>query len=1357
MSNGYGVIKKNNHSVRQKTLRRLGVAAAVAACFGMGFAQANPTNPVVANGAAQFTTAGNLLTVINTPNAIINWGSFSIGANEITRFMQQSSASAVLNRVGAGRDPSSILGALQSNGRVFLINPNGITFGAGSQINVAGLVASTLNLSDADFLAGRMRFTDGLGNSLINNGNITTGTGGSVYLVGNAVTNNGIITSPKGEVVLAAGSSVELVNPGTPDLRVEIVAPDNQAVNLGQIVADSGRVGIYAGLINHAGTINANSVGVDAAGNITLQATKNIDLAAGSVITANGPSGGSVTVQSGDTTLAAGEIQAKGSAGQGGSINLLGNLVGLTGNASIDASGETGGGTVLIGGDFQGKNAGVQNAYRTYVGPDATIKADAITSGNGGKVIVWADDTTRYFGAISARGGAQSGNGGFVEVSGKRSLGFYGGVDTKAVYGSSGTLLLDPDDITVVVSTSIPGNALDGTWATAEDAGAQSIGADAIAALLATGNLTLQAANTVNVNSAITSGSANMLTLTGATTINADIGLGGALAVNGNLAFSGSRTISATSLNVSGTMSISSGVTTLNANTSSTFFNMSGGVLTGNGNFSFGSGGSGGVSWSGGTIGGTGTLTTAGDNAPNINTGPVVLQRAWNPTNGFNISGTGALNIDGATVTLGAGQTADITSTVAQPIFGTGTLINNGTITTDQLNLRIASAGFSNGLGALVNIPVGTTVTISGGGTDLGTYDFIGTGAGTVVFSGGTRSFTGGGITGITPGTLTVSGGSVTMAATTALSGISTLNVTGGALTVDSTAARSFGSASFSGGTTTFNGSAIGFNGPWNVSGGTLTGSSNFNTVISTSNLSWTGGTIAGSGTMTTVAGMAGLTVSGPVVLGRSWINNHTATLSGTGSLQIDAPATLTNNGTFNITTSATAPITGGGTFLNTGTLSETVANNVSIQSVFNNQGIFTIGGGGVTTLGAATANDTATYQLSTGNTLAFNGNRTFASGGVNNTSAGDVQFLTGTVTFSGTSVYNPGGTTTVSGGTATFNIVPTLSGFTQTSGTTNFNVSANAGSGYTLQGGTINVAAGQTLTVGGTGLNWQGGSLGTTGTYSLSSLLLPTTGTLSGPTVNTANLNVQAGKSLTVAGGALNASGVTNIDGLLATAGGAFNATGAVNVGGTLQGSATGPINAAGQIMTVPGTLSLNGGSVTASNVNVSGLLKGIGTVNGNVSNSGTVAPGASPGTLNIVGNYTQASSGTLQIELGGTAAGSGFDNLTVSGNAALAGTLVITQFGSFVATPADTFNIITTGGTVSGAFSSVVVPTVFAGLGASFQSQLVQLGGVLGPVSSSIVAVDPRIVSEDKDIFAQAGDDEDIFSKLKDYLTCN
>lgn len=1329
MSNGYGVIKKNNHSVRQKTLRRFGVAAAVAACFGMGFAQANPTNPVVANGAAQFTTAGNLLTVINTPNAIINWGSFSIGANEITRFMQQSSASAVLNRVGAGRDPSSILGALQSNGRVFLINPNGITFGAGSQINVAGLVASTLNLSDADFLAGRMRFTDGLGNSLINNGNITTGTGGSVYLVGNAVTNNGIITSPKGEVVLAAGSSVELVNPGTPDLRVEIVAPDNQAVNLGQIVADSGRVGIYAGLINHSGTINANSVGVDAAGNITLRATKNIDLAAGSSITANGPSGGVVTVQSGDTTLAAGTIEAKGSAGQGGSINLLGNLVGLTGNTSIDASGQTGGGTVLVGGDYQGKNAAIQNAFRTYVGADATIKADAITSGDGGKVIVWGNDATRAYGSISARGGAQSGNGGFVETS-SRYLDVTRAPDISAPNGSGGTWLLDPDniDISAGVNSNITGvspfgpavagpsvlnigilnAALDAGGTVVVDTTSGGVGVGDInvnAAISTTGisTLTLKAHRDINVSNPI-SGANLGLVLTpdqdsngsGVANISANIGIGGPITVNGGgrVQFGGNPTISASLFNIGSDISIDAGTATLNVDTNATGgLQITGGVITGTGNFSFGIGSTGNNAWSGGTIAGTGTLTTNADT--NNITGPVTMQRNWNADNSFSISGTGSLNIAGsATVTVG--NSVNIASTAPQQIFGTGSLVNDGTIAIQAgvPSVNIASAGFTNNSGSTVQVGVSGvhTVTINGSGSDAATYDF-GTAGGVLDFSGGTRTFTGGSINATVPGSIVrVSGATVTVPSTTGFATPS-LQVTGGALTVNRAANLTLANASFTGGTTTFNGSQIDFTGPFSVGpGATLTGTSNFNTG-STLSLNWSGGTVSGAGALTTDIGA--VSVSGPVTLQRNWVNNTatTVTISGaSGGVTIGPGATITNDGTFSITSGAAAPLAGSGTFLNRNQLSENVASPVSIQSVFNNQGTLTIGGGGTTTLGAATLNDGATYQVPAGNTLAFNGNRTFVGGGVTNPVSGlggNAQFLGGTVTFTGTALYNPDGNTTINNGASViFN-----------NGATTFS------GGLNLLSGTLGGSA--NLTVPGTALfNW-------------------TTGTLA-------------------AGGLLTTNSASTISGV-----------------GTLQRNWQ-----SNNLVTISpaGTLNLNGGSLTASSLNVDGLLKGNGTITitgsgaSAVTNNGTVAPGASPGSINIVGNYVQTAAGILQIELGGTTAGSTYDQLTVSGTAALNGTLVITQFGTFAALPANTFNIISAGA-VSGTFSTVVVPAVFTGLGAGYQSTLVQLAGAIGPFvsgSSSVTALDPFLVREDKNIFDQVEDDADVF-KRQDYLVCS
>jgi filamentous hemagglutinin family protein len=322
----YNTGANHRHSTitRDLRVRRKAAALAVAACFSTAV-WANPTNPVVVHGTASFAQAGNVLNVTNSHNAIINWGSFSIGVNELTRFIQPSALSAVLNRV-TGQDPSAILGALQSNGRVFLLNPNGIVFGAGAQIDVAGLVASTLNLSNADFLAGRMNFTGGAGaGSLVNQGAINA-TGGPVYLVGSAVTNQGIITNPGGEIVLAAGNSVELVNPGTPNLRVEIQANDHEAKNLGSLVADAGRIGIYAGLIRQGGVINADSA-VAEGGRIMLRASRNITLEPGSLISAKGVGGGNIVVLADDTTQVAGALDASApNGGNGGFIETSGKI-----------------------------------------------------------------------------------------------------------------------------------------------------------------------------------------------------------------------------------------------------------------------------------------------------------------------------------------------------------------------------------------------------------------------------------------------------------------------------------------------------------------------------------------------------------------------------------------------------------------------------------------------------------------------------------------------------------------------------------------------------------------------------------------------------------------------------------------------------------------------------------------------------------------------------------------------------------------------------------------------------------------------------------------------------------------------
>ena len=453
-----------------------GAMLAAAAMFG-GVASAQ----TVVNGQASFQQLGNVRTITNTPGTIIQWPGFSIAAGDVTRFVQQNAASAVLNRI-TGQEPSLILGALQSNGRVFLVNPNGVLFGAGAQVDVNGLVASSLALSNADFLAGKMNFSAGaVAGRVANQGRIATPGGGQVILIAPQVENSGLITSPGGDVVLAAGRSVKLADSENPALQVVVSAPQDQAVNLGQIMAQSGRIGIYGNLVNQRGLASADTAAVGASGQIVFKASGDLLLEAGSVTSAT-----SATSASGTAT--------------GGTIHLLGERVNLTGNARVDASGQAGGGTVLVGGDYRGQNPAIANAKQVYVSSDATIRADALASGNGGKVIAWSDETMRLHGSISARGGAQSGDGGFVETSG-HTLDMQGRVDTRAPNGRTGTLLLDPTNLYIA-------NDQASATAAATAAGTTAVGNSLLTvtnlqSLLAISNVVASTDNTVGTGTGI--------------------------------------------------------------------------------------------------------------------------------------------------------------------------------------------------------------------------------------------------------------------------------------------------------------------------------------------------------------------------------------------------------------------------------------------------------------------------------------------------------------------------------------------------------------------------------------------------------------------------------------------------------------------------------------------------------------------------------------------------------------------------------------------------------------------------------------------------------------------------------------
>jgi len=197
---------------------------------------------VTAGGASISSGAASTTITQSTQNAAINWQSFNIGQREAVRFMQPNSNSVALNRV-LGSNPSSILGSLSANGKVFLLNPNGVLFGKGAQVNVGGLVASTLNITDGDFMAGRYQFAGAGNGTILNQGSITAD-GGYVALLGANVSNEGVIAAKLGTVALAAGNAVTLDVAGDGLLNVTV----NQGIvnalvqNGGMIQADGGQV-----------------------------------------------------------------------------------------------------------------------------------------------------------------------------------------------------------------------------------------------------------------------------------------------------------------------------------------------------------------------------------------------------------------------------------------------------------------------------------------------------------------------------------------------------------------------------------------------------------------------------------------------------------------------------------------------------------------------------------------------------------------------------------------------------------------------------------------------------------------------------------------------------------------------------------------------------------------------------------------------------------------------------------------------------------------------------------------------------------------------------------------------------------
>src|ERR1051325_3711252 len=414
-------------------------ATATALQLAAPAAYALPTGEQLISGNATVSrNSSNTVMDINqsTQNAGFNWTSFSIAKPETVNVVQPNSSSVLLNRV-VGNEQSRIFGALNANGRVFLVNPNGILFAPGASVNVGGLVASSLDMTKENFDSGKYVFSPRPGApaaGVVNQAKIVA-VDGYAALIGPKVANEGVIVART--VALAAGNRValDMIGDGLISVRVEEAALGAQALNKGTISAEGGSVYLLARsadalldtVVNNTGIIRANSL-VERNGSIILD-------------------GGSAGVVANSGTL---DVSGTAAGATGGTVKVLGEHVALADGTRINATGDAGGGTVLVGGNFHGAGP-EQNATTAFVGAGASIDASAINSGNGGNVAVWSDGSTSVHGSIAARGGAQSGNGGLVETSGKAGLEVRGArVDTRAPNGSTGNWLLDPDDVTVV-------------------------------------------------------------------------------------------------------------------------------------------------------------------------------------------------------------------------------------------------------------------------------------------------------------------------------------------------------------------------------------------------------------------------------------------------------------------------------------------------------------------------------------------------------------------------------------------------------------------------------------------------------------------------------------------------------------------------------------------------------------------------------------------------------------------------------------------------------------------------------------------------------------------------------------------
>ncbi len=1293
----------------------------------LSYIQAKPSGFQLRSGDAKapVQNSSGFLVIESSKNSVIDWENFSIDLSEHVRFDQLSNT-YVLNRV-LGKAESALLGKLSSNGAVYLVNPNGILIGKEACIDTAGFIASTLDLVGSDLSS--KHFSGDSDKGIVNQGKIHC-PAGDIFLIAKTVENSGSIEAPQGQHGLLSGFDVLIRPEKAPEVRIHI----EETVDA-EVLKDNP----YALAIRHSGKALAKEV--------YLLAENGISEVSGTIVATKGENGGHVRV--------------------------LADEVLLLGQAMIDVSGDQGGGEALFGGDYQGQNPEIKNAKHLFVEQGVIVRANAIEAGDGGKVIFWSDDATHFHGFVDNRGGSAGGDGGFVEVSGGY-LNFQGLVDGTASVGKTGTVLLDPTDITISTGLDANGSFTTGVWTST--ASTATINTTTLQTQLGSNNVTINTSTnsggpfgnpgTITVSNSISWSSANSLTLVADATIavNAAIScsstgsvqmtangtgaVGTGITVAANISTtSGNITLSGTSGTVAAASGISVTAGTISTTTGTISFTgvsnaASGaglGVSLSGGSITTTSGGSIGIVGTGSNGGGTGshgvnisgpvnTITTAIGNGPISITG---TSRSGTSSSGVRISGSAAGCIVSGSGTITVTGTANSISATSD-----GVLIANswspattGTVTLSGTSSPVANSGngvhFAGGTytgsGNLViqnctGSPNGRgwrhVAPLNNAGNITGT-NIVGTGfGGQGLAINSTITSTGGSIniTASSTGTASICHGMSILVGT----GISTTG--GGSITLNGTGGPS-STASFGLNIVGGSGAISTTTGSGNIS---ITGTSSGSAVSPGLVISGGGVNVirSTSGTIT-ISGTSSATAAGShgISIGAAWtpVTSGLVTLSGTGggtgaSHGVNIGATYIGVG--DITFSNCLGGTGGGNGINVGASFTTTGTITATTSIQGN------GSGGV---GFASSNTFSTSGAAksisitasaTGTTGASHG--ISLTGGTLATSGGGSIALNGTGGASSTASHGvniTGGASTVSTTTGNGNIGITGTASAGASASVGVLISGSAAGVINSTTGTITVSGTSSATVAGS----HGVSIAAAWTPATTSLVTlsgtgGTTGASHGVNIGATYIGVGDITFSNCLGGTGGGNGIN--------VGASFTTTGTITATTNIQGNGSGGVGFASS-----STFSTSGAAktiaITASATGTTGASHGISLTGGTLATSG----GGSI-TLNGTGGASSTASHGVNITGGAstvsTTTGSGSISITGTASAGASASVGVLIAGSAAGVVNSTLGTIT----VSGTSSATVAGSHGVSITAAWTpgtTALLSLSGTGGPTGAS------------------------------------